>query len=241
MYRHGDSAPSVSAVRARGDTVLRGHPHAGYQYRVAGGRFRYILSGCSPDVPGLRRAARLQSISRRGPVVLNLGPAQPCDAIRLRAAPTWPPLNMSDAWFAQARSQLSRTRRQPGRETPGLAQACARLATRAASSPLVSALFGGGLVLLHHAGGDTPTRTDRDAVVVGPGPDIAAALPARGSAARPPGLASPGLAGVLDERRQRLPEGGGVFGGQIDLILRPAEGEPDGLIGRAATEGRLPA
>jgi len=41
---------------------LRGHPRAGYQYRVAGGRFRYILSGCSPDVPGLRRTARLQSI-----------------------------------------------------------------------------------------------------------------------------------------------------------------------------------
>jgi hypothetical protein len=61
-------------------------------------------------------------------------------------------------------------------------------------------------------------------------------LPARGRAARPPGLASPGLAGVLDERRQLLPEGLGVLGGQIDLILRPAEGEVDGLIGGAATE-----
>ena len=61
-------------------------------------------------------------------------------------------------------------------------------------------------------------------------------LPARGRAARPPGLASPGLAGVLDERRQLLPEGLGVLGGQIDLILRPAEGEVDGLVGRAATE-----
>src|SRR5690349_2111823 len=53
--------------------------------------------------------------------------------------------------------------------------------------PLGSASFGGGLVLLHHAGRDTPARTDRDAVIVGPGPDIAAARPARRRAARPPG------------------------------------------------------
>src|SRR5262245_34084024 len=95
--------------------------------------------------------------------------------------------------------------------------------------PLVSAPFAAGLVLLHHARGVAPPRPARDALAVGPGPDIAAARPARGRAARPPGLASPGLAGVLDERRQLLPEGGGVLGGQIDLIRRPAEGEPDGL------------
>ena len=61
-------------------------------------------------------------------------------------------------------------------------------------------------------------------------------LPTRGRAARPPGLASPGPAGMFDERRQLLPVGLGVLGGQIDLILRRAEGEVDGHIGWAATE-----
>jgi hypothetical protein len=68
-----------------------------------------------------------------------------------------------------------------------------------------------------------------------------AVLLARGCAARPPGLASPRAAGVFEERRQRLPEGGDVRGRQIDLTRRPAEGEPDRLLGRAVTEVAFPA
>src|SRR5437764_4576141 len=45
------------------------------------------------------------------------------------------------------------------------------------TSPLASASFG-GLVLLGHAGRDAPALTDRDAVVLGPGPDIGAAMTA---------------------------------------------------------------
>ncbi len=78
-----------------------------------------------------------------------------------------------------------------------------------------------------------PALIDRDALGFGPRPDITAARPARGGAAR---LAAPGFAGVLDEGRQLLAERGGILGAQVDLILRPAEGEPHGLIGRAATE-----
>src|SRR5262249_14850164 len=38
------------------------------------------------------------------------------------------------------------------------------------------------------------------------------------------------------ERGQLLAEGGGVLGAQVDLIIGAADGEPHGLIGRAAIE-----
>jgi hypothetical protein len=40
----------------------------------------------------------------------------------------------------------------------------------------VSGPFGSGLVLLDHAGADPATVADRDALILGPRPDIAAAL-----------------------------------------------------------------
>src|SRR5512135_1704434 len=71
---------------------------------------------------------------------------------------------------------------------------------------LVSASCGRGMVLLGHAGRDTATLTDGDAVLFRPGPDIAAALAAARGPGCPARLPPPGLTGVLDERRQLLAE-----------------------------------
>jgi hypothetical protein len=46
-------------------------------------------------------------------------------------------------------------------------------------------------------------------------------------------LSSPSLAGMLDERCELLAERGGVPLVQVDLVLRAAECEPHGLVGRA--------
>jgi len=45
-----------------------------------------------------------------------------------------------------------------------------------ARDELVSGSSGRGVVLLHHAGRDAPAVADRDALLVGPRPDVAAAL-----------------------------------------------------------------
>jgi hypothetical protein len=79
------------------------------------------------------------------------------------------------------------------------------------------------LILLNHAGRDTPALADRDAAVFGPGADVGAAVAAGRRAGRAARRSAPGLAGVPDERRQLLPECGGVLGAQVDLIVRPAE------------------
>src|SRR2546430_6320840 len=102
----------------------------------------------------------------------------------------------------------------PGHEQPGH-HVTARARSRGRC--VVSAVLARGVVLLHHARGDTAPLTDLDALVFRPGPDVAAALPAgRGP---PRAAAPPGLAGVLDERRQLLAERAGVLGAQIDLVL----------------------
>src|SRR5690348_10965397 len=93
-----------------------------------------------------------------------------------------------------------------------------------------------GLVPLHHAGRDAPALTDHDAVVFRPRPDVTAVLPAGLSTSRSARLRSPGLAGVLKVRRELLAERGGVAGPEVDLIAGAIDGEPDGLIGRAAVE-----
>src|SRR5690348_1910434 len=101
-------------------------------------------------------------------------------------------------------------------------------------SPLLSAAR--RAVLLQHAGRDAAALTDRDAVLLRPGPDIPGALTARRGPRWPPRLPPPGFAGVFDEWRELLAERFRVLLAQVDLILGPAEGEPDGLIGRTATE-----
>src|SRR5690349_17704894 len=91
-----------------------------------------------------------------------------------------------------------------------------------------------GFVLLHHAGRDAAAFADRQAMLLRPGPDITRTLPA---GRRPPGPAGrrlPGLPGVLDVRREQVAEHGGVLGAQVDLITGALDGEPHGLIRRAA-------
>src|SRR5712692_3048790 len=108
---------------------------------------------------------------------------------------------------------------------------------RGQSAPLPgSTSLGGGLVLLDHAGGDPAAGADREAVVFGPRPDLAAALPAGRRPRRPARRPAARLAGVLDERRELLAEGTGVLGAQVDLVVGTAEPEPHRLIRRAAIE-----
>ena len=73
------------------------------------------------------------------------------------------------------------------------------------------------LVLVHHVGRDSPALTNRDAVVFRPGPDVTAALTACRGTPRTAGLCPPDLAGILDERRRLLMEGGGVLLTQVYL------------------------
>jgi len=90
------------------------------------------------------------------------------------------------------------------------------------------------VVLLQHAGRDAPALTDRQPVLLRPGPpDITAALTAgcdpSGSASRCP----PGPAGVLQIGRELLAERGDVLGVQVDLIIGAIESEPHRLLRRA--------
>src|SRR5215467_7209637 len=73
-------------------------------------------------------------------------------------------------------------------------------------------------------------------MVFRPGPDLPGALTTGHGTGRPGWLMPPGLAGMLDERRDLLAERGGVLLAQVDLIVRAAEGEPHGLIRRAAIQ-----
>jgi hypothetical protein len=65
-----------------------------------------------------------------------------------------------------------------------------------------STSLGRGLVLLHHARRDPPAAANRDAVLLGPGPDVAAALTAHRGACGPARL-SP--AGPCGRARRRAP------------------------------------
>src|SRR5262249_60077985 len=78
---------------------------------------------------------------------------------------------------------------------------------RRAAPPAWSASLG-GLILRYHPGWDAPPLTDRDAMVLRPGPDIAAELTARRGAGRPAKLSPPRLAGVPDQRGDLRPERG---------------------------------
>jgi hypothetical protein len=91
-------------------------------------------------------------------------------------------------------------------------------------------------VLLDDVSGDTAAVADGDAAVFGPGPDIAATPAARGAAAQPLRLPTPGLAGMLDKRCQFGAERSSVLGAQVDLIVRAIHPEPHCLIGRATIE-----
>jgi hypothetical protein len=63
-------------------------------------------------------------------------------------------------------------------------------------------------VVFLHTGGDVSALAGGDAVVFGPGPDIAGALTAGQGPSLPTVLCPPALAGVLDEGREVLAERG---------------------------------
>src|SRR6476660_3961262 len=88
-----------------------------------------------------------------------------------------------------------------------------------------SGSLSGGLVLLGHARGDTPAVADRDALVLRPGPDVRATLPACYGPPGPPPLPPARLAGVLDIGRQLPAERSGVLCAQLDLVLGTAKPE----------------
>ena len=81
-----------------------------------------------------------------------------------------------------------------------------------------------------------PAGANRDALILGPRPDTAAALAAcrgpRGSAV----LFFAGSAGMLDEGRELAAERGGVLSAQIDLVVGAANSEPDRLIRRPSVK-----
>jgi hypothetical protein len=89
----------------------------------------------------------------------------------------------------------------------------------------LSVPFGGGVVLLHHAGGDAPALADCDALVLRPGPDIAAALTACRGPRRLTSWSPACFAGVADDGGELLAQRRSVLLAQVDLILRAAEPE----------------
>src|SRR5579859_2505697 len=126
----------------------------------------------------------------------------------------------------------SKVRHRPaGWRAPGPAPTAGRVASPGRSSWCwcVSVPSGGGVVLLCHAGRDTPALADRDALVLRPGPDITAALTACRRARRPAGWSPRGFAGMLHEGGDLLTERSSVLLVQVDLILCAAEPEPHGL------------
>src|SRR5262249_35956554 len=90
----------------------------------------------------------------------------------------------------------------------------------------------GGLMLLGHAGWDPAAVADGNAVVFGPGTDVAAGLGAGRGPARPAGYAAAGFAGMLGKRRELLTERAGVLAAQINLIVNAVEPEPEGFFRR---------
>ena len=119
--------------------------------------------------------------------------------------------------------------------TVGRARARVRVVGSGAARPWWLVLsFAGRLILLHHTGRNAAALTDRQAVLLRPGPDITGALPTGRGPARPARLCSPRIAGVLYIGCELLAECGGVLGIQVDLIVGALEGKPHRLLGRAA-------
>src|SRR5215471_21098450 len=92
------------------------------------------------------------------------------------------------------------------------------------------------VVLPYHPGRDPPALTDRQAALLRPRPDITRTLTVGRRVPLSAGLCPSSLAGVLNVGRELLVERGGVLGAQVDFVVGALEGEPHGLIGRAAGE-----
>src|SRR5215468_6021221 len=96
-----------------------------------------------------------------------------------------------------------------------------------------SVLSHGGVVLLGNVGGNAPAVAERDALVFGPGPDVAAAPSVCGGSRRPAALCSPAFAGVFDIGGESGSERGGVLSAQVDLVFGAVDSELHRFIGRA--------
>src|SRR5437773_1882405 len=94
---------------------------------------------------------------------------------------------------------------------------------------LASVSSRGGFVLLHNTRGDAPAVAERDALVLRPRPDVAAAPTACLRTPRPAALWSSSLAGMFDVRSELLAQRRGVLLVQVDLVLRAADPEPQRL------------
>lgn len=93
----------------------------------------------------------------------------------------------------------------------------------------------GGVEGLLDGGGDAAAVGDLVAVAARPVPDRDGVLPVGCGALRCAGggaaAASAGAAGVIDPGRQVLPQGGGVLGVEVDLVVGAVQAEGDGLVG----------
>src|SRR5262249_61131499 len=92
------------------------------------------------------------------------------------------------------------------------------------------------VVCAGQVGREAAGLTDRQAVLLGRGPDIPGALPAGRGPPGPARRCPPRPAGVLNVGRELLAERGGVLGAQVDLIVGALEGKPHRLPGRAASQ-----
>src|SRR5262249_36772086 len=97
------------------------------------------------------------------------------------------------------------------REAPAQTREKSRVSGGAAGLAPPSRPPRGGFVLLNDAYTDAAAAVDRDALIFGPCPDIAAALAACRSAPWPPALSFASRAGMFDERCELAAERGGVF------------------------------
>src|SRR4029077_3120934 len=91
----------------------------------------------------------------------------------------------------------------------------------------------------HHLRGDPPAVFDLNVLSPGPLADISGVQAARRRAAsaagRPPPIGSrpPGRTRIL---RQCVPQGQGMLGAQVDLVLRAVQSEADGTLSFAAID-----
>src|SRR6266487_2026026 len=91
----------------------------------------------------------------------------------------------------------------------------------------------GGSVLGRNACRDAPPLANRDALVLRPRPDVAAALAASRGTRRSARLRSR-HAGMVEEGRHLRAEPRGVLVAQVNFVLRAAYPEPQRLLGRTA-------
>jgi hypothetical protein len=90
------------------------------------------------------------------------------------------------------------------------------------------------VILLDDLSRQASMRSHIQTLLLSPGPNLAAALPAGRGADLAPGALAVNPPGVLDKGRQPTPKVGGMLGAQIKFVRRPFQRELNRLVGRAA-------